>query len=213
MSLNPNLIAITLGGGAILGTFFIINKFVDASPEMRQSELLASNTGNRSVGESCGTNLECSSTGTKGGPGSTAQDQVGCCSGTCKFKRKGGLGIYWCPEDQRSLPKSEAEKESERKVNPSVVIKDFDTKGIGQTCTFHTDCSSTGDAGDGPVGIGARIGCCNSQCTFFRKDYLGTYWCPDVCAKSFLGPQGNCDEIQDEKDYKASHIKKRAVNL
>lgn len=171
MSLNLNVVL--LGGGIILGGFILANELIGEGPGRvirKQAELETKSLGKKLIGEECGNNQDCSREGSIVGPPATAFDQVGCCSNTCKWKKKDWLGVYYCPED---LPNAS-------------------TKGLGSPCDDLSDCSVTGRPNGDPVTIFDKIGCCKGKCTHKRRDLYGLWYCPDECVSQFLGPPGKC---------------------
>lgn len=216
---NSTVVALGLGSMIIGGAFIITEQFVQASPELQQSKLKATNIGIKGIGESCGESIECSSTGTKGGPGSQAGGQIGCCNGICRRKKKGELGIYWCPEDRPDLPQVNEEIKELKTSGRTDLLES--TKGIGQDCSTFSECSSTGIAGDpkstGRLDINGTVLCCNGKCRFGRRDYLGdasATWCPEDCRGTIFGTTGSCKESYEEVRYnELRKNNKRAVSL
>ena len=60
---------------------------------------------------------------------------------------------------------------------------------IGETCSANTDCKDFVSGG-----TDCNVKCCNGTCEHIRKDYVGGYYCPEVCKGGLFQAAGTCDD-------------------
>lgn len=162
-----------------------------------------------SPGGECNKACDCSGYTSLAKPGS-----YGCCPDengkkTCTMLRRDWAGVGYCPLSCMNAPLPLGQKGKCCKCNRDI----FDTSwtgnskectveggGItcengeypwkrqeGQPCDTHLACS-----GGSLTGTPNGLGCCNGVCTKLKKDWAGTWWCPDVCKSGMFASAGSC---------------------
>ncbi len=197
--------------------------------------------GTLGIGDACGRDNNCDVSGfarDKGDPlrrPSSFGSAVGCCGGSCAFRRRNFQNNMRCasrckscllckPGADSSKPCkiSEAEKEYNKQrgvVKMMSLTKGHKTKyhktlGIGSKCKKSSECDVTGVARGNGVGsaVGKSIGCCGGKCAFRRTDYVGIKQCTEQCKSCLTCKMGSksskpCRISQAEIDFDADRGK------
>jgi len=100
----------------------------------------------------------------------------------CQNRVKDYAGVYYCPRDCVGNPGRPVSNMFGSCEQPDRVHW---PRWKDEVCAVHTDCQDWDKMDNGRA-------CCNGRCTDKKKDWAGTWWCPNECTGRPFGPKGSC---------------------